>query len=258
MKKLFPLLIITSLIAVSCIINDSHMHAITRLSKVVSAQTSETVESCTWDSLGRLKMFSYKHDVYGDPEFTFNYGASGRVDSIHCNYNNNTAYAYYLLNWKNERELNYMDFYYKHNAVPAFDSRYTFTYDNSVRCTEIRREGELANSTFYLEWEYQNLTKLYSTFFNDTTYYINNTYGKGHGIYYYFPEIPLMYHMSMVYYYFTPNNIEKDIDGEYDYEYNKASNEPTKKYIIKNGKKEHIHSYVYVLIEDGKIVKEIR
>lgn len=205
------------------------------LAKIISSDASDIAESCTWDADNRLE--AYYTALQPLQEMTFHYDSSGLVSKIDCYYWE-YGYGYYLLNWKNDKEIDYIDFYLNNNRPPFFDSifnfesRYTYTYDYLHRCKEIYREGTW-NIQFYLEWENNNITKLYEIYYGDTVYYVKHlSYDDKPSIYNAFPSIPVMHFSGLL---FNPslNNPLSNRSYPFDYDYDEDGY-PIRWYIIKD------------------------
>jgi len=171
------------------------------LSRILFSESTNVAASCTWDSQNRLS--TYHTELQDLNDMTFHYDSLNRVSKIDCYYWE-YGYGYYLLYWADEEKLDYADFYINKKRPPFFDStyrfesKYTYTYDTRNRCTQIHREGGW-NIKFHLEWENNNITKLYEIFSGDTSFYINSAYDNNPSIFSAFPKIPIMMFNGLAY-----------------------------------------------------------
>ena len=219
------------------------------LSKIISAgrdpATNYFFESCTWDEKGRLKTFMHRHS-YEAPDLIFFYDSLDRVCRI--NYNDRIyGYGYYLCYWKNEKELDSVNFYNARGAFPypVHDSlsvlvvRYLYTYDSHQRCTQITKIFAVNSGTsvFSLEWDGENIAKFEPS--GDISSIIQGPYDDKYSIYSAFPKFPLMFYSTMAY---NPSYNNSLMNCSYDYD---EDGYPIRMYTFENGKIEAVMDIIY-------------
>ena len=126
--------------------------------------SSFEVESCTWDSLHRLKTFEY--ELGYKYSFEFHYDSIGRVSSINS-YDGLYGNFYLLFDWKNDKELNVIDYYtIKSDSSLSHRIQYVYLYDELHQYVEIQRFYVQDNNyrldhTWYIEWDGDNIAIVY-------------------------------------------------------------------------------------------------
>jgi len=221
------------------------------LSKTLLSGASVPWESCTWNSKGQLE--TYKLYITGDIDFmSFLYDSLERISRIDC-YHWEYGNGYYELFWKNDIELDYVDFYSSVKSPMFFDStfylesRYTYTYDQSKKCIKIHRDGTW-NYYTHLEWEGENMSKLYRINGADTSYRINCTaFDNRQSPYSAFPKTPIMQFVGLPLYDLSKNNPLQHHEATYDYDYDyDEDGYPIRKYeTYSNGERIHKLTFEY-------------
>jgi len=133
---------------------------LTKVLAVGNDGSSFEVESCTWDSLHRLKTYHA-----GSPHFDaeFYYDSIGRISQMdYCAYISVPRCLYFVFDWKNEKELNGIDIHV-HDIL--FDTTYynqirdNYFYDESGRNIKIKRDYANGHTAIYeIEWDGLNIT----------------------------------------------------------------------------------------------------
>ncbi|MCL2040944.1 MAG: hypothetical protein FWG84_02740 [Bacteroidales bacterium] len=225
-----------------------------KVSLVGKDSTLYEVERCTWDSLNRLKTFEYNFGSIHS--FDFHYDSIGRVSRID-GYDPFYGHFHLLCDWKNDKELNGMDYYTLGSSGDSPPSRlhqYTYLYDELHRYVEIKRfyvlnDNNRLDYTWNIAWDEYNITSVYAIPEVGPEHGIfgHLAFDNKHNPYNEFPNMLIQtFNDRVIAYNPSKNNFIKS-KYEYDYDYDK-DNYPLRQYdILEDGTR--ILRYVFEYYE---------
>lgn len=248
-KHLLIFAVFLSFCMVSCEKSEESKPKVKYITKVLYSDSDFEAKSFTWDAQGRLKTFKHNY-CYEKPELTFHYNSSGlicHIDAFYFEY----GYGYFLLYWKNNQELDYIDLYMSkispqlHDDPFYLDSRYTYSYGQDNKCMEIHREGQNHNTRYCFEWDKNNVTKIYHRYYEDTSYYLkSNSYDHLRSAFSALPDFPLMLFSDVAFCSSQNNPLGNRSDFVFDYDYD-GEGYPIRQYYYENGERIAIYDFEY-------------